>query len=488
YIVATTVVDGQTYTASYGSREQPHSFTTETAITVLQVEDYYEPARDENGVRVWWEMPGVVGKTQYAIRVIEGSNVIYQTEVELAGEIQSYEIPENVGLARNVEYKFSVSATINGKTVVKESIGAISDYDGDGLTDGEELHGWDITIYSWNGISRTPERWATGHVHSRPDNPNSDNDGWNDKEEKEHQTKPLIAATGGGGGGGRPPLICSVSNIEYPYDPSSILWIDGTDTDCDGIRDNEDWKMNSKGFIVKSPLITEPNRRAVIVCGGTTVDEVNVLENDGVSWKVYLEDIGWDVDIFGVGHDKTIITNRISTYAHHLFQTDMFLLMFICHGGYNYEEKKYIVECGNSYITNENLRGLVADFEGKLVTFMITCHSDGINDVWETHPDNRVFIGASQTSQEAYYSWYYHMTVFSWWFLEKGMKGGGISNQYHPDNNQNTRHSLYYYYDYINKVGRYINDPHNINEHGQQVCVNPVCYPSFFNLYLWWEW
>ncbi|MEM3594736.1 MAG: caspase family protein, partial [Candidatus Jordarchaeaceae archaeon] len=196
-------------------------------------------------VRVYWEIPGVLEKTQYGIWVIKGSNVIYQTELELAGEIQSYEIPENVGLARNVEYKVSVSATINGKTVVKEGVGRISDADGDGLPDAEETAGWVVRTYRYPfQVEYDPgppsgRPFYTQHVTSSWYIPDTDGDGWLDSMEKKARTLPFNPYFGvGGGGGGQPPLICSVGEMPGL---TEIPWgLSGVDTDNDLSVDKED--------------------------------------------------------------------------------------------------------------------------------------------------------------------------------------------------------------------------------------------------------
>ncbi|MEM3525642.1 MAG: caspase family protein, partial [Thermoplasmata archaeon] len=168
------------------------------------------------------------------------------TEVELAGEIQSYEIPENVGLARNVEYKFSVSATINGKTVVKESVGKINDADGDGLPDEEEVAGWNVLTYMYPMSIEydpgNPINWPyyTQHVTSSWHNSDTDGDGWLDSMEKKARTFPFepSGGVGGGGGGGHPPLICNVG--EMPGLTGIPQNLRGKDTDHDNVDDKDD--------------------------------------------------------------------------------------------------------------------------------------------------------------------------------------------------------------------------------------------------------
>ncbi|MEM3397076.1 MAG: metallophosphoesterase [Thermoplasmata archaeon] len=269
YIVATTVVDGQTYTASYGSKEQPHSFTTETAITVLQVEDYYEPARDENGVRVYWESADETERG-YLIEIFDKETqfLVYSTKIEESGRLHEYEIPTGIYLPENVSYEFKVNMIISGgkggeETRSDNSIHmASSDMDGDGLTDAEEIRGWEVFSFQRLGDWDSTSDYSLLRCWVRSDpcvgGCDDDNDGWNDFEEKKHRCAPSPRATGGGGGGGHPPLICSI--IELPSTS-----VDGYDTDGDGIRDSidplpnqpktavelvvKDWKIYTAGMI-----------------------------------------------------------------------------------------------------------------------------------------------------------------------------------------------------------------------------------------------
>src|SRR5687768_7755249 len=77
------------------------------------------------------------------------------------------------------------------------------DGDSDGLTDDEELTGWDILVDT-TGYGRPGEVGAesyleTRHVSSDPANPDTDDDGLADGEEREIQADPTRADTDGDG-------------------------------------------------------------------------------------------------------------------------------------------------------------------------------------------------------------------------------------------------------------------------------------------------
>ncbi|MEM3397393.1 MAG: hypothetical protein QXD64_08740 [Thermoplasmata archaeon] len=454
YIVATTVVDGQTYTASYGSREQPHSFTTETAITVLQVEDYYEPARDENGVRVWWET-GDDGEHTYRVEVIKEGIPKYMMEVSEQGKCHMVEIPVGQKVIPNTTYDFKVTVIDVGIEKTIENIKASEDYDGDGLSDAEEKTGWDVPqIHMYAPWSYTYyDSRQGGHVSSDPGDSDADHDGWKDSVEKEHRTKPSPAAPpiGGGGGGGKPPLICGAMDASLGYDPNTLPYVDGKDTDGDGVNDPDDYKTYSEwnNRVVCSPLSAEPRRAALIVApleqnGGTPYGS-----ETGNKWKEFFMALGWHTVLLTSATDTTVqqVKDKINEaimriHTDNNFDLEIFALIIISHGYEKEDRTDGYVSLSNGILYASDLRTqtLLSEYRGHLFCVIDACYSgyfakkltEGYNPEcgrWVIMTAANLHTSTIWVSTE---DGNYH--AFSYVLLVKGFIGKGKNEVFHPQN------------------------------------------------------
>ena len=221
YIIAHAKINNQNYMVQTDIR----AFTTANTIRNLQIEDYYTT---ENGVRVYWESTDEAPHTYTVKMMLEGYEVLTK-EITEGGTQHELCIPASQIPETNTIYTFMVSTPDN--TLLPMSIQDITqvDTDGDGLTDAEELHGWDVLCGG-----------TFIHVYSQPGIRDEDNDGWTDFWEKRARTLPhdiplSMGGIGGGGGGGHPPLICDAGEYQITGDMRS-----GSDTDGDGVKDSMD--------------------------------------------------------------------------------------------------------------------------------------------------------------------------------------------------------------------------------------------------------
>ena len=230
YIIAHAKINNQNYMVQTDIR----AFTTANTIRNLQIEDYYTT---ENGVRVYWESTDDAPHTYTVKMMLEGYEVLTK-EITEGGTQHELCIPASQIPVKNITYTFTVSSEIgNTEVTMNCEKNTVSDRDGDGLSDAEELHGWDVGIFSgvpqWYWWS---EYWLYYYTtRSDPTFSDYDGDGWNDYQERLHRTEPNRALGGGGvgGGGGHPYLICGTIGL-----PSSTP--DGKDTDRDGLMDPVD--------------------------------------------------------------------------------------------------------------------------------------------------------------------------------------------------------------------------------------------------------
>ncbi|MEM4308685.1 MAG: caspase family protein, partial [Thermoplasmata archaeon] len=473
YLENTAIINGQVYTVRYGSTGQPFTVETKTTIEDLAAVPYYDPTTNENGIELWWETPGV-GNTQlaYTIEVHRPPKTIYQTTVSLTGERHRYKISEKVApLERNVEYEFSVSCVVNGEEIWDYVLAKIPDTDSDGLTDVEELYGWEVELYLWmNPCDPSLYLLSSHHVISQPGVQDADKDGWNDKTEKEHRTDPSPSSSGGGGGGGRPPLICSISSEPL----TSSEW-NGKDTDNDGIIDSLDYRVNPiTGEEVRSPVVTEIKRYAVVV--GYGYAEYVSLGMDAEKWKDMLYIHGFDVHFFwGDIATKGNIQGAINSGISLLNERDLFVLVIVGHGE-GESETNGCVEVHDDVITSSELKSWFDNYNGYLMVFITACHAQSMSGVYVNageKQNKRVFISSCMYDEVSYahQGADYTGTVWTHWFVEKG-----INN---PDCEANMNRTWSYYrtlagYFYCVADG-YINDPVNHRSQNQKDWPHPIC-------------
>ena len=168
-------------------------------------------------------------------------------------------------LTKDDEYAYRIySTTISTNEVVNSTTDyftALPDTDGDGLHNAEEDYGWEVkrdingdgdtddTVYysGYYGVGLISETLlpagevgAENGIFSYWKYSNSDSDGLNDKEEKEHYTNPIEADTDYDGLSDSQDTMNPLTNLSITFNIKEILQLDpvddgsGSDTDNDG--------------------------------------------------------------------------------------------------------------------------------------------------------------------------------------------------------------------------------------------------------------
>ncbi|MEM3524491.1 MAG: hypothetical protein QXQ54_02425, partial [Thermoplasmata archaeon] len=345
-------------------------------------------------------------------------------------------------------YDFKVTVIDVGIEKTIENIKASEDYDGDGLSDAEENVGWEVPgIYFWEpSVDHLSLFSNGGRVTADPGNQDYDNDGWNDREEKSHKTKPSPSAPPmAGGGHGKPPLICSLTISPLDYDPNTLPYIDGADTDADGVKDPEDykkynWAGNWDCKLVRSPLVKEPRRHAIVVglsdqFGGTSASPATVSK-----WKDFLEGVGWSTTfLLNTDATKENVKNAFMDAITFLGSNDILSFIIVSHGAEDNAKSDGYIQIYNSRLYASEVKDWLSTYKGYFFGFIDACNSGYFTKIAipgniPSNSNTRIVLTSANLHTSTFYLTYPIYHAFSYAFLVKGLMRAGKSDTLHPDN------------------------------------------------------
>ena len=316
YYLASDTSNGYVQTAVKSFTMSQYGILAEDMFSNIQQKQHWNPAGEiitfslSEGVS-----PADVDDLRVYYRTKGGSYTAANSEALQVQDDGSY-ILLLTGLTPETDYQYLIVLTkTSGELYMSAEHGfrALHDTDGDGMCDGEEDYGWMVKrdlngdgdtddVISFSGVTYYKETLLPlgqgGEIWSSWDNPDSDNDGLTDMEEKERYTHPMFGDTDHDGLGDSFDTMNPLTDLKITFTIKEILQLDAVDDGSGSDTDND----NTAGdFYVKIRMdangdITWKNTAIPIEKDNADVTAVQKLvfpvsdDIEEVTFTVYLYD------------------------------------------------------------------------------------------------------------------------------------------------------------------------------------------------------
>ena len=228
------------------------------------------------------------------------------------------------------------------------------------------------------------------------------------------------------------------------------LWTDWVTGDTIKVRLVSDYSVTAYGFTIDSketgaaPPPPSGNKFAILVGVNDYIDPmINDLVGcveDAADWRTYLTSKGYQISYFLADRQATEanIKQAIASVVARAGSDSTIVFAFSGHGA---KSQEVGLPAGNSVIctadsgwgtsgnmTDLELRDAFANYQGRLMVFLDTCRSGGMNEV-ATGNANRYMTTACSDDGYGFGIPQYQNGAWGYWFADRGLVRGGSGHQ-----------------------------------------------------------